>query len=122
MVLPLVQTADVQRFEQFEVAIVRKDCINAVLRSCAVDYVIKRVPVGDVDFGRPVAGHGLQPQPERLPGFSRRRQPGTERVLDESGKRDSVPCGPTLGLAQDLIVQIECGLQLQVRHRVCVRT
>ena len=41
LVLPLVQTADVQRFEQFEVAIVRKDGIDAGLPAQGDDLGIE---------------------------------------------------------------------------------
>ena len=81
----------------------------------SVDHVIKRVPVGDVDIGWPVPGHGLQPQPEGRFPATRVRQSCTQRVLDESRERDPVPCRPPLGRAQNLIVQIERGFHGKAR-------
>ena len=85
-------------------------------QSRSIEHVIQRVPVGDVDVGGCVPGHGLQPQTEGSFPPARVREARAQGVLDESGERDPVPRRPSLGLAEHLIVQIERGLH---RRHVC---
>ena len=62
-------------------------------------------PVNNI--GRPITLDGDQPHAERRLAVPHRREPRPHSVFDESRQRDAFAGRPALGLAQNLIIQIE---------------
>ena len=72
-----------------------------------VNHVIERIPVANVDIGRPVPRNCLQPQSKWLIRVARDLEPRTQGIFDVSRQSDSVLGRLSLGLSQNPIVQIQ---------------